>query len=110
MLIAEALVRDARLKDRRGFFSQNWWVIAFIALCSCVYFQSSGKKKMVIYSLDNQLAAMGEEKSALQQEKEDLLLQINSQSDPAWIQLTLMKGLGLVPEGQLKVYFYSDDR
>lgn len=37
--------------------------------------------------------------------RERLLLQINSQSDPEWIELTLMQGLGLVPEGQTKAYF-----
>lgn len=39
------------------------------------------------------------------QEHEELLLQIRSQSDPAWIEMTLKKNLGLVPEGQVKVYF-----
>ena len=48
-------------------------------------------------------------KEFLLEEKEDLKLQINSQKDPAWIELTLMKGLGLVPEGQLKVYFTKDE-
>lgn len=36
---------------------------------------------------------------------QSLQLQVNSQSDPAWIELTLMKGLGVVPEGQTKVLF-----
>lgn len=33
------------------------------------------------------------------------MLEINSQSDPAWVELMLMKNLGLVPEGQIKVFF-----
>lgn len=37
--------------------------------------------------------------------RDHLILQINSQSDPAWVELTLMRGLGLVPEGATKVYF-----
>lgn len=37
--------------------------------------------------------------------KESLTLQVNSQSDPEWVELALMKGLGLVPEGQTKVVF-----
>lgn len=37
--------------------------------------------------------------------RDHLVLQINSQSDPAWVELTLMRGLGLVPEGATKVYF-----
>ena len=92
----------------KGFLIQNGWVALFLAACSVVYFNSVGKKDMVIASLDQQIESMRQEKGSLEQTKEDLLLQINSQSDPAWIQLTLMKGLGLVPEGQLKVYFFSD--
>ncbi|MBS0604022.1 MAG: hypothetical protein JSS60_03180 [Verrucomicrobia bacterium] len=96
-------------REQRGAIYQSWWVLLFIAACSVVYFNSIGKKNEVIASLDKHLGALEGEKASLLQEKEDLLLQINSQSDPAWIQLTLMKGLGLVPEGQLKVYFYSDN-
>lgn len=39
---------------------------------------------------------------------ENLLKQINSQSDPAWVELTLIKVLGLVPENQTKIYFPDD--
>lgn len=101
-----------RLQSGRGNRNpiyQSWWVLLFIAACCFIYFNSVGKKDEVIASLDLHLDMLKAEKSSLLQEKEDLLLQINSQSDPAWIQLTLMKGLGLVPEGQLKVYFYSDN-
>ncbi len=42
--------------------------------------------------------------------RERLLLQINSQSDPDWIELTLMQGLGLVPEGQTKAYFSNSSK
>lgn len=97
-------------RGKKGFVAQNWWVMAFIALCAFVYFHSVSKKKEVIGTLDKHLAALNREKTSLLSEKEDLLLQIGSQSDPAWIRLTLMKGLGLVPEGQIKVYFYKDDR
>jgi hypothetical protein len=37
--------------------------------------------------------------------QEKLLLTINSQSDPAWIELVLFRELGLVPEGAAKVWF-----
>lgn len=86
----------------------NWWVLLFIAACGFVYFNSAGKKDVIVASLESHLGKLRMEKALLLQEKEDLQLQIFSQSDPAWIQLTLMKGLGLVPEGQLKVYFQSD--
>lgn len=38
-------------------------------------------------------------------QKEYLTRQINSQSDPAWIEMVMKKELGLVPEGQVKIYF-----
>lgn len=50
-------------------------------------------------------ATLQQEKKDAETLKEDLLMQINSQSDPAWVELTLMKGLGLVPEGQKKAIF-----
>ena len=37
--------------------------------------------------------------------KVNLERQIMSQSDPNWIALTLIRVLGVVPEGQQKVYF-----
>ncbi len=94
---------------KKNWIAHSWWVILFISLCSIVYTHASHKKNEVIAALDQQLDALKKEKEILQNEKEDLLLQVNSQSDPAWIQLTLMKGLGLVPEGQMKVYFYNDN-
>ncbi len=94
---------------KHSFIVQSAWVVVFIAVCGGVYYQAAGKKDEVIASLDAHLSSLQVEKQTLLKQKEDLLLQVNSQSDPAWIQLTLMKGLGLVPEGQLKVYFYPDD-
>lgn len=52
---------------------------------------------------------MQNEKQKALQKQQDLKWQINSQSDLAWIELTLMKGLGLVPEGKKKVFFYPSD-
>jgi hypothetical protein len=36
---------------------------------------------------------------------ENLLAQVQSQEDIQWIELTLMRELGMVPEGQRKVFF-----
>jgi hypothetical protein len=95
-------------KRVKSVIAQNWWVAIFVSVCGLVYFNSVSKKNEVLATLDARLETLNAEKSMLLQEKEDLLLQVNSQSDPAWIQLTLMKGLGLVPEGQKKVYFHND--
>jgi hypothetical protein len=96
-------------KRKQSVLTNNWWVFLFIALSAAVFFHSVAKKNEVISSLDQHLSTLECEKTALLQVQEELLLQVNSQSDPAWIQLTLMKGLGLVPEGQSKVYFYTHE-
>lgn len=95
-------------KKNEGAIWKNWWVALFIVTCSVVYFNSVGKKNEVIASLDQRLEMLQEEKNTLLQKRDDLQLQINSQSDPAFVQLTLMKELGLVPEKQIKVYFHED--
>lgn len=45
-----------------------------------------------------------QKKSALLR-KVNLERQVMSQSDPNWITLTLIRVLGVVPEGQTKIYF-----
>lgn len=73
--------------------------------------------------LETALKKLDEEKAGLQaqllslqnaiQEAEvkqrNLIRQINSQSDPAWVELLLKRELGLVPEGQKKIHFPSLD-
>lgn len=55
--------------------------------------------------LSQRLSELKQDKEKAFNLRQDLLLQINSQSDPAWVELILMKELGLVPEGQTKVFF-----
>ena len=69
------------------------------------YEQGLRKRDMNYKKLSAQLEEFQQQKKNALAVQEDLLLQINSQSDPEWVELTLMKGLGLVPEGYYKVYF-----
>lgn len=55
--------------------------------------------------LKKQLIDLKSELKMLETQKEYLTRQINSQSDPAWIEMVMKKELGLVPEGQVKIYF-----
>jgi hypothetical protein len=80
-------------------------VFLFIAFCFGVYAQAAHKKRQAIHDLESYLESLKKEKESLIQEREELQFTIDSQSDPTWIELTLMKGLGLVPEGKVKVYF-----
>lgn len=84
---------------------RSWWVILFMLGCYFSYEQGLQKKDRDFAKLQLQYADLQKKKKLLLTIQEDLNRQINSQSDPAWVELTLMKGLGLVPEGQVKVLF-----
>lgn len=62
-------------------------------------------KKRALSELSFRLEEMNKEKHLALQKKDELCLRIASQDDPAWIEVVLMRDLGVVPEGWLKVYF-----
>jgi hypothetical protein len=55
--------------------------------------------------LEKQWLDLKMELKSVEIQNEYLTRQINSQSDPAWIEMVMKKELGLVPEGQVKIYF-----
>lgn len=63
------------------------------------------KKRAFHQELSQSIEQLKQEKEQVTQQRDDLLSQIESQKDPAWIEMVLMQKLGLVPEGQVKVYF-----
>jgi hypothetical protein len=92
-------------KGIESFLIKNWRVILFTLCCFIVYERSIQDYSGQTAYLANKLTSLEKEKNLLLKEQETLQLQINSQSDPKWIELTLIKVLGVVPEGQKKVYF-----
>jgi hypothetical protein len=93
----------------REIFIRSWWVIAFLLLCAILYESGLKQKNRDFVLLNEQLVHLQNEKQKALRIQQDLKWQLNSQSDLAWIELTLMKGLGLVPEGFQKVFFYQSD-
>ena len=81
----------------------------FALLCYILYGQGIKKKQETYSVLQNRVLELEAQKIAMIEIQEDLLLEINSQSDPAWVEMTLMRRLGMVPEGQKKVYFKKDE-
>lgn len=75
-----------------------------------MYEQGLKERDLIYQQLTQKLTDLKQEKQTALHLQQNLQLQVNSQSDLAWIELTLMKGLGLVPEGQQKVYFIPDER
>lgn len=84
---------------------RTWWLILFALLCFGLYEQGVRTKHQDYTKLHNQLIELEREHTMLLDKQEHLKLQVNSQSDPDWIELVLMRGLGLVPENQTKVFF-----
>jgi len=84
---------------------KSWWVILFFLLCLFAYDHAMEKRREEEEILRKKLASLQKESKVASDERDYLLRQIDSQSDPFWIELTLMKGLGLVPEGQKKILF-----
>ena len=58
-----------------------------------------------VSELNFRLSEMEKERQLALQEKEELTLTLASQGDPSWIELILLRELGVVPEGFLKVHF-----
>ena len=93
---------------KRHWLHRSWWVIAFISLCGVLYLHGARQKNITYQEMDGRLQILEKEKALALVEQEELLLQIQSQSDPAWVEMVLKRNLGLVPEGQTKVYFHQD--
>jgi hypothetical protein len=92
-------------KMYEGLILRSWWVLLSLGIGFAFYSHAMQKKSVELSELEGRLLLLQEEKSLVQEQREDLLLQIESQKDPEWIRLTLMKELGVVPEGQVKVHF-----
>jgi hypothetical protein len=83
---------------------RSWWVM-FLFLIAAIYFQAAYSRHAALSSLSSRLKEMENAKAAAIGQQADLVLQLQSESDPAWIELVLMKELGVVPEGWTKVHF-----
>ncbi|MCB1112099.1 MAG: hypothetical protein H7A37_09095 [Chlamydiales bacterium] len=81
------------------------WVILYLLVCGILYEQGLGIWNREYETLSTQLTKLNKEKELALMEQKDLQLRVNSQSDPAWVELILMRELGLAPEEQVKVVF-----
>jgi len=84
---------------------KSWWVIIFFLICFFIYDQGMQRKNLEQRKLYDKLLKVQNETAKAIEDQEDLKLELQSHNDPAWIELVLMRKLGLVPEGQIKVYF-----
>jgi len=89
--------------------SRFWWVFLFLLIVFVGYTHAIKKKEKLVYEIQSRIESLQKEKEYLTVQKEELNLKLNSQSDPAWIEQVLMKEVGLVPEGQIKIHFTKQE-
>lgn len=88
-----------------SFWKKSWWAFLIVTLLSVFYFHFYNQKKAAVKELSIRLEQMERQKMLALNTQEELGLRIASQDDPAWIEMILMRDLGVVPEGFLKVHF-----
>jgi hypothetical protein len=88
-----------------SWFQKSWWVGGFCILALIVFAHAMKSRRLAICELSSRVNEMEEIGSILSKENEELKLRIASQSDPAWIELVLLREMGVVPEGFIKVHF-----
>lgn len=87
------------------FLIKSWWVWAFAIVCFSLYEQSAMKLEKEMVLLDGQIASLEKKIFDAKKTQGDLKLQVESFNDSASIERTLIRALGLVPEGYTKVYY-----
>lgn len=80
-------------------------IVALFIAVAIVYERNYHKISLEVEILSAQKYEIAELIKGAQTRKKNLDMQIMSQSDPRWITLTLMRVLGVVPEGETKLYF-----
>lgn len=96
-------------KKFQSYFFESWWVILFALICFALFEQGMYVHTKEFSKLSMQLRELQQHKIIAFSMREKLLLQLNSESDPMWVELVLMRVLGMVPEGQEKVFFSNPE-
>jgi hypothetical protein len=82
-----------------------WWTATFCLLIAGLYGQGMKKQNASLREVTLRFSEIEHETLLAMEEKENLSLRLASQSDPAWIELVLLRQMGVVPDGFLKVHF-----
>ena len=91
--------------DWYQIFLKNWWVIVVVLMACGFYLQAIHKKNHLVKILQERLEHLSGAKKEEEGKKEELILRIQSQEDPEWLELVLKENLGVTAEGELKVVF-----
>lgn len=85
------------------------FIFLFFAFSFIGYKKIVKNREKEIFSLNKKFLFLQKEKNKMEKENRILTLQIKSQKDPDWVEMVLMKELGVVPEGKRKVHFFNQN-
>ena len=89
----------------RTLFLRSWWLFLFFMICSAGYYRGARNLENEHIKLSQMYSELQNKKIITQKTQENLILQIKSQEDYDWKELTLMRVLGLTPEETTKIVF-----
>ena len=94
--------------EGKYWVQRSGWFFLCLAGAALFYLHFMREKSRTYDEMTLQLHQFEKDKVEALKTHADLMLQIQSQSDPAWVEMVLKRNLGLVPEGQVKVYFHNE--
>jgi hypothetical protein len=106
--MAQANKASLQAASGKRWTHRSGWFFLLLAAAALFYFHSIREKNRAYNEMMAKLHQLEKEKSTVLAVQADLLLQIQSQADPAWVEMVLKRNLGMVREGQVKVYFHAD--
>lgn len=89
---------------------RSWYVIAFFLVGFILYENTLENRESLHSQLHQKWKMLKKEKDSKLMLQEELEHHIKSYNDPDWIELILIKNLGLVPDGQQKIYLKNSKK
>lgn len=102
------IIMNKRSRLFEELILKSWWTILFFLVCFFAYDQAAKRRDREELELEQKYRQIVHAKEEALAVQDELKREIASQNDQSWIELVLMQKLGLVPEGQKKVFFVNN--
>lgn len=99
---------SSSLKVLWQFLRGSWWALFLGALLLVFHQRGVVAQESRLNKVRSQLSFLEKKRVSLLQKQRLLKAQLESGHDPAWVEMVLMKNLGLVPKGYRRVHFESE--
>ncbi len=90
-------------------FMRSWWVLSFIAFCLCAHLAAVRSHNLMLSQLEALKDRRLAERNYWQQQHKLWSLRLANCQNPAWLELILMRELGVSPKDTIKIVFEESD-